>query len=332
MDRSDPTRSVGLFAAIALTVIAVLLLQFSKGSTLFQRGYHVLVQSSNVSGLQKGAIVAISGVVCGKVVGLELAQDGRSVLIRCWIARHYRVYDDAGFHIEQSGFLGDQYVSIVPGPNQGQPLVDGAIVVATEPFNLQQAARKAMGLMEKLDIAAARMNAAVARVDATLLSEETLGDAQETVSAIRRLSDRAEGMVARLESWVDRHEEGVTATLENVRQFSADARAVSGRLDGLLTTHEPALGRSLQSLEEAASEAARVVHDVRSLTGDLEAGRGPLGALLKDPELQGQMTGLVSNLNLVSSNLTRHGLLWRPPRANTRTNQSWLHRGRTPFR
>jgi hypothetical protein len=56
---------------------------------------------------------------------------------------------------------------------------------------------------------------------------------------------------------------------------------------------------------------------VNSLLTDLQAGRGMAGGLLRDAAWQTQMGQTISNLSVVSSNLARFGLLYkpRPPRA-----------------
>ena len=50
----------------------------------------------------------------GTVSGMQLAPDGKSVTIILRIYQDYQIHKDARFVIEQSGFLGDQYVAIMP--------------------------------------------------------------------------------------------------------------------------------------------------------------------------------------------------------------------------
>lgn len=326
MESRNPARSVGLFVTIALGVIAVLILQFSKGSSLFRRGYSVIVKSSNVGGLQVGASVMISGVPCGKVVGLELAQDGRSVLIECWLERRFLVYDDARFTLEQSGFLGDQYVSIVPTQNKGNPLKDGALALAEQPFNLQEAARKAMGLMEKLDSAAVKLDGAVARVDATILSTNTLEELQSTVTHVKNVSARADQTLLEAQSLIRDNRGQVANSISNIHHFSTVLAGAAQRIDHLMETNEPRWHNTFQDLEITASEFRQVALDVRRITSDLQEGRGVVGSLLKDPELQGQLGHVVENFSVLSSNLTQQGLFWKPPRTN-----GWFRMG-NPFR
>ena len=66
----------------------------------------------------------------GKVAGAQLAPDGRSVVVSLRINSGVIIRRDARFVIEQAGFLGDQYVAIVPTENLGEPLPDGEVLEA----------------------------------------------------------------------------------------------------------------------------------------------------------------------------------------------------------
>lgn len=330
MEASNPTRSVGLFVAIGLAVIAVLLIQFGRGSSLFQSGYEVIVKSSNVGGLKKGSSVMVSGVLVGKVKEIELTQDGRSVLLHCWIPSNFRIYSDALFEIEQSGFLGDQFVSIVPTRNQGTQLKDGDMVSASQPFNIQEAARKALALMEKLDSAAARIDEAVERVDSTLLSETNLNEVAQTLGNLKELSVQAQSAVSGVNSLIQEHRPTVDNTLSNLQGFSGKLLSTADRLDTWLNSQEDRLGVLVGDLQSTAGDVRVVAGQARDLAGGLQEGQGVLGALLRSDDWQMQIGATVENLSILSSNLTRHGLLYKPPRTTPRTNT--MFRGRTPFR
>ena len=104
---------------IGLVLLAVLLLQFSKGTTFFRPTYDFVLHAGNVGGLKPRAQVLMSGVQVGTVSDMQLAPDGKSVTITLRIYQQYQIYKDARFVIEQSGFLGDQYVAILPTRNEG---------------------------------------------------------------------------------------------------------------------------------------------------------------------------------------------------------------------
>jgi len=70
---------------------------------------------------------------------------------------------------------------------------------------------------------------------------------------------------------------------------------------------------------------------MNSLLSELQAGKGLAGSLLKNEELSAGVSQLVSNLTVLSSNLNRHGLLWKPRRTEVK-QPSPLYPGRDPRR
>src|SRR5258708_22754563 len=122
-----------------MILVVVLLLQFRKGTTFFRHIYTIILKTANVGGLRRRASVLMSGVQVGTISEIELSPQGTNVSILLKIYSQYVIRNDARFVIEQSGFLGDQYVAIYPDKNRGMPLANLADMPAHEPFNLQDA-------------------------------------------------------------------------------------------------------------------------------------------------------------------------------------------------
>ena len=113
----------------------------------------------------------MSGVQVGTVAETRLSPEGTNVSIYLKIYNQYIIRDDARFIIEQSGFLGDQYVAIYPGLNQGTILTNNAVAHAEEPFNLLAAARSANGFIQRIDTAAKKLDDAINDVRRLVLNE-----------------------------------------------------------------------------------------------------------------------------------------------------------------
>ena len=94
------------------------------------RGVRRVDSHGAVGGLKPRAQVLMAGVQVGRVATIQLAPDGKTVVITLRIYRQYQIHKDARFAIEQSGFLGDQYVAVLPTRNEGPPLAPGEEVVA----------------------------------------------------------------------------------------------------------------------------------------------------------------------------------------------------------
>jgi phospholipid/cholesterol/gamma-HCH transport system substrate-binding protein len=296
---------VGLFVAIGLLLLGGLLLRFSQTASLFSSSYEVVVKTSNVGGIKNGAAVLMAGVSVGNVRGVELTPDGRSVLIHLRILAQHKIHADAQFVIEQAGFLGDQYVAIIPGPNAKPLLKDGDLVSCEAPFNLQEAARAVSHFLVRIDQTAQEFNNAVARLDRTILSETNLENVTVTLANFRAFSERAGGTVANLDAVVTNNAPIVAVGISNLVVFSHQLNGLAANVDALLATNGAPVGSAVSNLESATL-------DVRVFLDKLQAGQGLAGTLFHDTNLQNQFALTVSNLSVVSSNLARFGLLYKP--------------------
>src|SRR5580658_1181095 len=124
MEKNRLQMKVGVFVFIGLALLAVLLIQFSKSTSLFRGTYVLHLHADNVGGIKPHAQVLLAGVQVGTVTDIQLAKDDKSVTLNLLIYKDYPIYSDAEFAIEQSGFLGDQFVSIRPVANVSPTLTN----------------------------------------------------------------------------------------------------------------------------------------------------------------------------------------------------------------
>ena len=93
MSQSRFQIKVGAFVFMGLLLLAVLILLLGKGATFYRRTYDLNLKSDNVGGIKTGAGVLLSGVSVGRVSGVDLSPDGKSVTIRLSIEEKYKIYD-----------------------------------------------------------------------------------------------------------------------------------------------------------------------------------------------------------------------------------------------
>ncbi len=294
---------VGLFMFIGLVLLAALLIQFSKGASLFRSTYELELHAGTVGGLKNRSGVLLAGVEVGAVSDIQLDPSGKSVIIRLKIYKENPVYADARFVIESANFLGDQYVAIVPGLNQGPVLADHAVVNCADPFNLQEVARNAAGFISRIDETAQRLNEAIADVRKLVLNEETLTNLAVTVGTLRTASEHALTVVNNVNTLVETNRASVSTTMSNLVYFSEQLNALSGKLGGMVDTNSAELNVTMKNL--SASSA-----DLKNLLDDAQAGRGLAGAVLKNAALAQDISTVAANLSVTTSNLNQQGL-WR---------------------
>jgi phospholipid/cholesterol/gamma-HCH transport system substrate-binding protein len=314
MKQSHLEGKVGLFVFIGLVLLAVLLLQFSKGLTFFRPTYDIVLRASTVSGLKPRAQVLMSGVQVGTVAGMQLAPDGRSVAITLRIYRPYQIYRDARFVIEQSGFLGDQYVAILPTKNEGAIFGPGDEAKAEAPLDLQEAARSAVGFIQHLDSAATNITDALNEARRTILSTRALTNLGATIDNFHRVSERSLSIADNVNALVESNRPSINVSVSNLLFFSEQINQSASAVRELLATNSPEIDAAVKNIESSTAT-------LKTLLEGVQAGKGLAGKLLENGEIAANVSQIVSNLSITTSNLNRLGLwgiLWqhKPPRTN----------------
>ena len=311
MSKSRLEWKVGLFVSIGLVLVAALLLEFSKGLTFFQNTYTLYLRSQNIGGLKTKAAVLVSGVQIGTVSDIELSKDTRTATITLKLNRKFEIYKDARFVIETAGFLGDQYVAVLPTKNEGGTFKNGDTAEAEVPFDLQEFTRTATGFITRIDETIKKLNEALEQVTRVVLNPETLTNVSVTVANLRDVSDRARDTVDHLHSIISTNEPTLRLSSSNLLSFSERMNEFAASLQGVVTTNSPDIQVAVKNLESSSES-------LKSLLGDVKAGKGMAGNLLQNEQLSANLSQIMSNLTITTSNLNRVGLwgiLWRKKQA-----------------
>jgi phospholipid/cholesterol/gamma-HCH transport system substrate-binding protein len=313
MTQSRLEWKVGLFVFIGLALLAALLVEFSKGLTLFRPTYTIYLRADNVGGLKQRAGVMMSGVQVGTVSDIELAPDGKSVVITLRLYKQYAVHKDADFIIDQSGFLGDQFVAIEPKDNSGPVFHDQDRANALPPFNLQQFTRSATGFIQRIDETVKKLDDAFANITRLLLTPETLTNLSVTVVNLRGFSERALVVANNLNGVLITNSPAVAQSASNLVVFSKQLNEFADGLNGVLATNREALHVSVDNLRDSTET-------LKNLLNEVEAGKGLAGDLLKNEQIATNVSEIAQNLSITTSNLNRLGLwkmMWQHKPANS---------------
>ena len=323
MSESRFAGRVGLFVFVGIVLIAALMLNFSRGVGFFKPKYELDLRIRNIAGLKEGSAVFYLGVAIGNVKSISLDQSSRTVIVRLELLKEFPLRRDARFSVQQIGFLGDQFVTIEPGPGEAPFLEDGDEIAGNEPFNLSEVARSTTDLLRRFDQLGATVNEAVTRVNQQVLDAHTLSNFSRTISNFQEASHGARSLIGDLEGVVTNNASSLAMSLTNMHLFTEQLQNVARNLDETIVTNRAELNASMQNLEEATAS-------FKNITADVQSGRGVIGGLLKDEELRVQLSQTISNLSVLSSNVARYGLLYKPKPAKPRLDNSYP--GKSPFR
>ena len=314
MDSKRLELKVGLFVLIGLVLLAVAVIQFSKGTSLFRGTYNLRLHAVNVGGLKERAGVLLAGVQVGSVSAIKLSGDGKSVTILLSIYKDYNIYHDARFVIEQSGFLGDQYVSVIPTTNEMPFLTNNADVDCQEPFNLQEVARSASGFIQRIDETAKKLDASVSDLQRVVLNGQTLTNFSVSVGNLRTFTEQAMGTIGDINALIATNGPQASLAFSNIVIFSQELTNLAVSAGGILATNGADISAAVKNIESSTEI-------LTNLMADLQSGKGLAGTFLKNEQLATNVQIIADNLSVTSSNLNRLGLwgvLWahKPPATN----------------
>jgi phospholipid/cholesterol/gamma-HCH transport system substrate-binding protein len=120
---------VGIFVLAGLACLAYLAIHLGK-MEIWGRGYQVMANFDNISGLKQGAAVEVAGVNVGRVESIRLTQGDRAK-VTMKLEPDLKLYGDAIASIRTKGIIGDKFVKISPGSGD-QPLPPGSTIRDTE--------------------------------------------------------------------------------------------------------------------------------------------------------------------------------------------------------
>jgi phospholipid/cholesterol/gamma-HCH transport system substrate-binding protein len=300
MNKARTEWKVGLFVIIGLVLGAALIVQFNKSTGPLTPVYRLRLQAKDVSGVIPGSFVLLAGVRIGTVERIELNSMEGDVTIIVRLLKKYEVRKDAQFLIRQSGFLGDQYIGVFQGKTN-VIFKDGDIAHCEEPFDLGEVARSTGGLVKRVDTMVGQLSNAVARVDTTLLAGETLTNLAKTVANFHGVSERTLGALTKLENLIETNTPSFNSSLSNVQTFSLELNNVAKDLRDTITMNRTQLTHSISNIETATAK-------LDLMMGDVNAGKGLAGKLIKDERLAADLSLIMSNFTVLSSNINNKGL------------------------
>lgn len=132
MTREKTDFWVGLFVLLGIIALVFLALRAGNLSSFsFSRSYQVQAYFDNLGGLKVRAPVKSSGVVVGRVSGIQFDNQAYQAVVTLDIDEGYEFPADTSASILTSGLLGEQYIGLTPG-GEDKMLGQGARIQYTQ--------------------------------------------------------------------------------------------------------------------------------------------------------------------------------------------------------
>ena len=256
---------------------------FSLGNFNFSsdNDYTLYAGFRQVIGLEPQASVMLAGVPIGKVTSID--NDGGGVTVTLKVNEDVKIPDNSVATVISIGVMGDKFVNITPGKDDGHYLQNGDNINVAEEADMNK-------MFEGLD-------KVLTKVDNLLTSVEKVIGNETFQKSIVEMSDNMRNATA--------HINGMTESLERVaRENESNVGQMANQLNTLLTSMNATMAtveHMTKNLDKFAGDT-QTVADLRETLKNISATSQSIASVAEnvnkftgDPQLAEDMKATVSN-------------------------------------
>lgn len=277
---------VGIFATVALVVLAVFILKIEDWNPFGEEGPRLVALFDSVAGLDDKAAVRIAGVRVGRVDGIGL--EGRQAEVGLRLEQPVPLTEGTRARVANMGLLGDKYIEIVPGPPEAPPLAPGAVLQGETPPTFDDAMAQLSDIGQSIQQVTGSFGEAGGASLGRLIEnlEATTAEIQALVAANR----------AQVDSTV-RNFESVSATLaRELPQLTAKTQALVDQISGVIAENRQQLAAGVDNVESLTAALETSAADLNQISGRLARGEGSLGKLLSTDEAHDELVATLDSI------------------------------------
>jgi phospholipid/cholesterol/gamma-HCH transport system substrate-binding protein len=257
-----------------------------------QHGYEIKIIFDNITGLETGDAVTVSGLKVGRVQQMRL--DNSHVAVRVWMNGEVPFPRDSRAAIRSIGMIGEKYIDLMPGTT-AESLQDGDTILGTYVTDLADAGGSLSDLMSQATSLLAKLNAAMD----TALSRRAPNAFAATLDNAQRLTSR-----------LDRNFE---SSMHHFESVVANLDTLSSGWKSFWLNHQTSLDSTAKNFASSAAQLPRVVAQIdstltvtRKLLAEIENRKGTVGKVLHDDELYHKANQIVDELQTLLNDMKKN--------------------------
>jgi phospholipid/cholesterol/gamma-HCH transport system substrate-binding protein len=279
----------GIMLAIALGIYGYV---FLRDLPVRQQGYKITLVFQNVTGLQSGDGVTVSGLKVGRILAMNLTQQG--VEVRVWMNGRVPFPRDSRAAIRSIGMIGEKYVALIPGKSP-ESLQEGDLVLGEYESDLADAGGSLTEMIDQTKALLSKINTAMD----TVLSHRSQKDLAATIANTKNISQEIDanmhGNMRRLKSALAQMDSLSTGLNSFWRHRGASVDSATQNL----ATAAAQLPSTMAKLDSALTET-------RKLLAAVEQQKGAVGKALYDDELYNKANHALTELQAILDDVKKN--------------------------
>src|SRR5262245_46953368 len=328
---------VGLFVLAGLLLFAVALFMIGERRLAFDRKLVVYTEFRNITGLQPGAIVRVSGATAGSVTDITppADPDGKfRVRLEVTENLHQLVRADSVATIQTEGLVGGSFLAISTGTSGTKPAAEASTIPRRNPFLLAELFQQMSDTIGKVnatvDDLGAGIKQTVASVDTTVGTANALiDDVSEDVKILASASARITSDAAQIAEGI-RKGEGTIGKLAKDDELHQRVTTLATSAEEIAADTREAVQRARQAIETMQSNGGQVSGVTEGLRETLDEARTAMAGLSENMKALKRgffFRGFFNrrgyfNLDDISPEEYRKGALTKSP--DRRVSRVWL--------
>lgn len=180
---------VGTFVFIGIIILFMMVFSIGK-IYVFQPGYKIKILFNFAGGISNSAPVRLAGVDVGEVDKISIYYDREirktRVEVLVWIKKKVKIERDVVVRVNTLGLLGEKYLEIIPGSEEGGFLKDGDVIVGEDPVMLDELAEDLKELADSANAVMGSLKNGEGTIGKLLTEDKIYNDLEEFVGDIKR--------------------------------------------------------------------------------------------------------------------------------------------------
>ncbi|MDQ7052849.1 MAG: MlaD family protein [candidate division KSB1 bacterium] len=282
---------VGLVIIVAI-VVSVYGYIFLREIPVRQKGFHVYMVFKDITGLERGDMVTVSGLKVGRV--REMRLDNGYVRVKAWLNGDIPFPKDSRAAIRSIGMIGEKYIDLKPGVSE-ETLREGDVIKGEYINDIADMGGPVSELIAQPNVLLHKVNAAMD----SAFSRETQKHFAETLEFARNIS-------AQIQDGLRRNMNELQSSIRNFDAITTELRGYWQRNRVAIDSTTIHVASLASQMRYTLSNLDSVLTVTRRLLAEVENENGTVGKAIKSQELYEKLNSTLNEAQTILNDIKKH--------------------------